>query len=254
MSRMITPEFLCSVFSDTGECLRSAQCVSCVATLAPTHQHWRLCVLILSPGVSTSQHVASVAHQQTGYQLYLWLFFVHCCCKSVTFPAVSRPAQESAAPWWAADPEQRQCIGAVVSGHQWSHQHCHGKLRTRAPQVSDRSQVSRGSETWSDAKGRLANEKVSVEIRSWPLLPRDDTRNRRWPRSLSETMTTSSRQKLSQSLQSFAASSLASSLSSSLASNLASLVLWSSVDPASISSVLLFPLLHLGTQPTQLNT
>ena len=121
MSRMITPEFLCSVFSDTGECLRSAQCVSCVATLAPTHQHWRLCVLILSPGVSTSQHVASVAHQQTGYQLYLWLFFVHCCCKSVTFPAVSRPAQESAAPWWAADPEQRQCVGAVVtSGHQWS--------------------------------------------------------------------------------------------------------------------------------------
>ena len=74
--------------SDTGECLRSAQCVSCVATLAPTHQHWRLCVLILSPGVSTSQYVASVAHQQTGYQLYLWLFFVHCCCKSVTFPAV----------------------------------------------------------------------------------------------------------------------------------------------------------------------
>ena len=120
MSRMITPEFLCSVFSDTGECLRSAQCVSCVATLAPTHQHWRLCVLILSPGVSTSQHVASVAHQQTGYQLYLWLFFVHCCCKSVTFPAVSRPAQESAAPWWAADPEQRQCIGAVVTSGQWS--------------------------------------------------------------------------------------------------------------------------------------
>ena len=141
--------------SDTGECLRSAQCVSCVATLAPTHQHWRLCVLTLSPGVFASQHVAGVAHQQTGYQLYLWLFFVHCCCKSVTFPAVCcvPPSAGERGPMVSRGPgaaavcrsSGHQWSPVVTSGHQWSHQHCHEKLRTRAPQVSDRSQVENKS-------------------------------------------------------------------------------------------------------------
>ena len=151
--------------SDTGECLRYAQCVSCVATLAPTHQHWRLCVLILSPGVFASQHVASVAHQQTGYQLYLWLFFVHCCCKSVTFPAVCcvPPRAGERGPLVSRGP------GAVVSGHQWSPV----VTPTLSREVADTGtaslgQVASGKQVFMcyDMQVRLVNEKVSVEIRS----------------------------------------------------------------------------------------
>ena len=253
MSRMITPESLCSHPTSL-----TPESVSALLSVSPVSQHWR-------QHTNTGACVCSYSHQVSplhNMQQVLLISrpdisFICGCSSSIVvvkvwpflLSAVCRPAQESAAPWWAADPEQRQCVGAVVtSGHQWSHQHCHEKLRTRAPQVSDRSQGSQsGKQVFMchDMQVRLVNEKVSVEIRSWPLLPRDDTR-KRWPRSRSEKMTASPRQKLSQSLQSFAASSLAS--------NLASLALWSSVDPASISSVVLFPLLHLGRQPTQLNT